>query len=98
MFLHSVRGDRGATGSVDITRGLLNIWITHRGWEKEERSSFLKKRSKKLLPISGSRRATQVGSLPPATDKSFLLLFFKKEDLAFAARRAGLAPCKSVHR
>jgi hypothetical protein len=43
---------------------------------KEERTSFLKKRSKKLLPLG-------VRSPGPRTPmrKSFLLLFFKKEDL-----------------
>jgi hypothetical protein len=46
----------------------------------EGSSSFLKKRTKKLcsfgLSLSGQAEAE--------TDKSFLLLFFKKEDLSFA--------------
>jgi hypothetical protein len=44
---------------------------------KEESSSFLKKRTKKLLLI-GARLRPERGS------KSFLLLFFKKEDLSIA--------------
>jgi hypothetical protein len=42
-------------------------------------SSFLKKRTKKLLTVARRRRAKQVGQVPPETDKSFLVLFFKKE-------------------
>jgi hypothetical protein len=38
-------------------------------------TSFLKKRSKKLL----HRGATAIAGLTPPEDKSFLLLFFKKE-------------------
>jgi hypothetical protein len=48
---------------------------------RKERTSFLKKRSKKLLPIARFGRAPRVDSVLPETDKSFLLLFFKKEDL-----------------
>jgi hypothetical protein len=47
---------------------------------QEGRTSFLKKRSKKLLQIARSFGATRVDSVLPETDKSFLLLFFKKED------------------
>jgi hypothetical protein len=46
---------------------------------KEERTSFLKKSSKKLLqmrPVYVSKGA-DLGM--PLTDKSFLVLFFKKE-------------------
>jgi hypothetical protein len=43
--------------------------------EKEEKFSFLKKRTKKLLSVAGA--AGRKG-------KSFLLLFCKKEDLPFA--------------
>jgi hypothetical protein len=53
------------------------------GVAAEERSSFLKKRTKKLLflevrtvPSVSDRRQGQTG-------KSFLLLFFKKEVLTF---------------
>jgi len=46
-------------------------------------SSFLKKRSKKLLLLFGNRTASLSPWLLEATDKSFLLLFFKKEGLAF---------------
>jgi len=45
---------------------------------EEERPSFLKKRSKKLLCllVCADRKSA-------TANKSFLLLFFKKEDLAF---------------
>jgi hypothetical protein len=39
----------------------------------------LKKRSKKLLLIASSGRSKWANQLPPVTDKSFLVLFFKKE-------------------
>jgi hypothetical protein len=45
------------------------------------RTSFLKKRSKKRLLIASIRRAKWANAVPPVTDKSFLLLFFKKEEL-----------------
>jgi hypothetical protein len=41
----------------------------------------LKKRSKKLLSISGGAGAPRVAAGPWATGRGFLLLFFKKEDL-----------------
>jgi hypothetical protein len=47
----------------------------------------LKKRSKKLLSIAPSHAATQVRSGLPATDKSFLVLFFKKEHPFFLERK-----------
>jgi hypothetical protein len=43
----------------------------------------LKKRTKKLLPIAGSTRADRLARVPLATDKSFWLLFFKKEESSF---------------
>jgi hypothetical protein len=43
------------------------------------RTSFLKKRSKKLLLISPAPCSPWVGAVPRETDKSFLVLFFKKE-------------------
>jgi hypothetical protein len=46
---------------------------------KEASSSFLKKRTKKLLHPGSSLS----GKAEAETDKSFLLLFFKKEGLAF---------------
>jgi hypothetical protein len=46
-------------------------------------ASFLKKRSKKLLLIASCRRCKRANQVPPVTDKSFLVLFFKKELLAF---------------
>jgi len=44
-------------------------------------SSFLKKRTKKLLSVQDRSEFTRSNSVPQAMDKSFLLLFFKKEDL-----------------
>jgi hypothetical protein len=48
---------------------------------RQESSSFLKKRTKKLLTVARSLR------VPPETDKSFLVLFFKKELLPFLAHQ-----------
>jgi len=53
---------------------------------KEGSASFLKKRSKKLLSLG--RAALSPGTVPVERaarprDKSFLLLFFKKEVLSF---------------
>jgi hypothetical protein len=44
-----------------------------------ESSSFLKKRTKKLLSVSGGTGTDYLGPTPRATVKSFLVLFFKKE-------------------
>jgi hypothetical protein len=44
---------------------------------KQERRSFLKKRTKKLLVLS-----PEDGAPPRPYSKSFLLLFFKKEALS----------------
>jgi hypothetical protein len=41
--------------------------------------SFLKKRNKKLLLFAASRRFTWANQVLPLIDKSFLVLFFKKE-------------------
>jgi hypothetical protein len=53
------------------------------GWElrisKKVRPSFLKKRSKKLLVILASAFPERLGPVR----KSFLLLFFKKEESSF---------------
>jgi len=42
-------------------------------------SSFLKKRSKKLLLLAARVRFKTVSEVLPLTEKSFLVLFFKKE-------------------
>jgi hypothetical protein len=47
----------------------------------KEGCSFLKRRTKKLLSIAPRPEASQGPQVLPETDKSFLLLFFKKEDL-----------------
>jgi hypothetical protein len=47
--------------------------------ERTESSSFLKKRTKKLLLVARSCRAHHVETVVSATDKSSLVLFFKKE-------------------
>jgi hypothetical protein len=48
---------------------------------EEERRSFLKKRTKKLLSVAGSIPAAWLNSWPDA--KCNLLAFFRKEDLSF---------------
>jgi hypothetical protein len=45
--------------------------------------SFLKKRNKKLLSVARRCRAPRVNAMLPETDKSFLVLFFKKELLSW---------------
>jgi hypothetical protein len=49
--------------------------------KKKASSSFLKKRTKKLLSVPRVR--TTAGAPAKQMDKSFLVLFFKKELLAF---------------
>jgi hypothetical protein len=48
---------------------------------KKKSGSFLKKRTKTLLSVSGGTEFTYFGSVPQVICKSFLLLFFKKEVL-----------------
>jgi peptidylprolyl isomerase len=55
------------------------------------RSSFLKKRSKKLLPCESGAAATRAPS-----DKSFLVLFFKKELLFLLLSAAAADPVVAV--
>jgi hypothetical protein len=43
----------------------------------------LKKRTKKLSSVARAREANQAALAQPATSKSFLVLFFKKELLPF---------------
>jgi hypothetical protein len=45
----------------------------------------LKKRSKKLLSVSRSRGIQRGKPVLPETDKSFLVLFFKKEHFLLPA-------------
>jgi hypothetical protein len=49
---------------------------------KEASSSFLKKRTKKLLSVAFSFEAMRESRMAPETNESFLVLFFKKELLA----------------
>jgi hypothetical protein len=56
--------------------------------ERNRRTSFLKKRSKKLLLIASSTRSKWANPVLPVTDKSFLVLFFKKELLPSSLRQA----------
>jgi hypothetical protein len=49
-------------------------------------SSFLKKRSKKLLQIASGVRLNQSARMSAETDQSFLVLFFKKELLSCLTR------------
>jgi len=50
---------------------------------KRKDCSFLKKRTKNFLSVSASTELTNSNAVPTAMDKSFLLLFFKKEVLPF---------------
>jgi hypothetical protein len=49
----------------------------------------LKKRRKKLLSIAFGGGSTQGNPVPAETDKSFLVLFFKKELLSFSLACTG---------
>jgi hypothetical protein len=49
---------------------------------KEERSSFLKKRTKKLLSV-GEIPRPEAHSMPRSAFKSFLVLFFQKRTAFF---------------
>jgi hypothetical protein len=49
---------------------------------KKGSSSFLEKRTKKLLLIAADVRFKSANRVMPASDKSFLVLFFKKELLS----------------
>jgi hypothetical protein len=60
-------------------------------WVKEGSGSFLKKRTKKLL----NPKPSLAGKAEAETDKSFLLLFFKKEVLAFALLSSSDRPGES---
>jgi hypothetical protein len=46
---------------------------------KKESISFLKNRNRKLLSIRLFQTPATAGHASPLTDKSFLVLFFKKE-------------------
>jgi hypothetical protein len=48
---------------------------------RKQGSSFLKKRTKKLLSVTGNTNARWSNQKLAASGKSFLLLFFKKEVL-----------------
>jgi hypothetical protein len=50
---------------------------------KEGSTSFLKKRSKKLLPVAASILFNDWNRMPDITCKGFLVLIFKKELLPF---------------
>jgi hypothetical protein len=50
--------------------------------KRERKCSFLKKRTKKLLTLWGRAVAGVSGPWAGRQSKSFLLLFFKKEDLS----------------
>jgi hypothetical protein len=56
---------------------ILSAWKLE--FDRERKSSFLKKRSKKLLPVLASVFPDRLSHM----NKSFLVLFFKKELLLF---------------
>jgi hypothetical protein len=70
-------GGAGLLWGVAHKQGLLIL-------RSKEESSFLKKRSKKLLSIASSDAFNQETWMLPVTGKSFLVLFFKKELLSCA--------------
>jgi hypothetical protein len=47
---------------------------------KKRKQFFFEKRAKKLLPIAGNTGVSASSEWPDAMCKSFLLLFFKKEE------------------
>jgi hypothetical protein len=55
-----------------------------RSSEKRRKTSFLKKRSKKLLALASGVEDKRGASVLPETGKSFLVLFFKKELLRWS--------------
>jgi hypothetical protein len=61
-------------------QGAGDIWI---GKQKKVSSSFLKKRTKKLLIVPASVPTFLATLLPRQTSKSLLVLFFRKELLPF---------------
>ncbi|HTZ71796.1 MAG TPA: hypothetical protein VMB71_14160 [Acetobacteraceae bacterium] len=68
-------------------RALVPIRIGIDTRTKEGSISFLKKRNKKLLTLAPGSGAKWVASALAATDKSFLVLFFKKELLSWRLTR-----------
>jgi hypothetical protein len=58
--------------------------VAHQAKLKEESSSFLKKRTKKLFSVTGITRVAWLNTVSDAMSKSFLLLFFKKEESSFS--------------
>jgi hypothetical protein len=57
----------------------------------------LKKSTKKLLLTASGGRAKSANRVPPETDKSFLVLFFKKELLSISDLSANLVQCDKAH-
>ncbi|HTZ70429.1 MAG TPA: hypothetical protein VMB71_07260 [Acetobacteraceae bacterium] len=67
-------GTRPQTVSCSIENELLS-----KEAKRQESSSFLKKRTKKLFSVAGGTDSTYLTPLLRAKTKSFLVLFFKKE-------------------
>ncbi len=65
---------------------------------RKEGSSFLKKRSKKLLLHAASLRSKLAKAVLPARDKSFLVLFFKKELLSCLPLLCAAAHAETVEK
>jgi hypothetical protein len=77
----AIEGEGDRPGAVDPAM-LACAHGCHDGLVGEEaRTSFLKKRSKKLLRLRPCRQADTVRTTRTARSKSFLVLFFKKEPL-----------------
>jgi hypothetical protein len=67
-------------GTLELCCFCRRCWF---GTAGQGRTSFLKKRSKKLFSVTINNRPGKANSLPDAMDKSFLVLFFKKEHTFF---------------
>jgi hypothetical protein len=76
-----VRDERVRGADVAGASRQQDLWEAVR--RKEGSTSFLKKRSKKLLLIAGSNVFDASNEVFAATRKSFLVLFFKTEHFLF---------------
>jgi hypothetical protein len=62
----------------------VGVLIQRKGKRGKESTSFLKKRSKKLLSIADGTESGWMSSALASMNKGFLVLFFKKERPSFA--------------
>jgi hypothetical protein len=74
----------------------LGHWWFRLSFEKKGSGSFLKKRTKKLLRLAVRAVMAASGHGQRASRKSFLFLFFKKEDLAFLPKATRVSKISST--